>query len=280
MRSLVDIGVNLTHKQFDQDRDKVIESARKAGVCQLITTGTSLAGSKAGIALAKRHPGVVWATAGCHPHEALRHDSEHAILELRALANQTEVMAVGECGLDYERNFSSPEVQRRVFASQIRNMLGLNKPLFLHERGAADDFLAELDKYRRQDGTYPFRAVVHCFTSNVGTLEQYVSRGLFIGITGWICDDRRGRDLQKDVKRIPIDRLMVETDAPFLMPPGLIQLRDTFRSDSVGYHATRNEPRHLPSVIRRLAKCLGWDELALGAKTAATARKFFGLPDV
>lgn len=259
---LVDIGVNLTHKRFRADLDDVIARARAAGVTAMVVTGTSLAGSWAAWELARTRPDVLSSTAGVHPHNA-RECGDRTLAELRDLAGRPEVRAIGECGLDYDRNFSPPDVQRRWFAAQVDLAAELSMPLFLHERAAHADFLAIL---RERRAALP-AAVIHCFTGDAAELERYLEIDLHIGITGWICDDRRGSHLRDLIGRIPPERLMIETDAPFLLP------RDLTRPPP----GRRNEPALLPHVLDRVALSAGRPREVMARTTSETARRFFRL---
>jgi TatD DNase family protein len=262
---LIDIGVNLTSKAFRSDLPQVIARARQAGVAQMVVTGTRLEASWEARELAARHPGVLASTAGVHPHHA-REWNEGAsgtASQLRVLLAHPEVVAVGECGLDFDRNFSPPADQRRAFAAQLALAAELRKPVFLHERSAHADFAAILREHR---AALP-RAVVHCFTGDRASLETYLELDLHIGITGWICDERRGQHLLELVRLLPPGRLMVETDAPYLLPRGI----------TPPPAARRNEPAFLPHVLLRVAQALGQPAEQVAAATTATAREFFGL---
>ena len=258
---LIDIGINLGHDSYDADRDAVIARAQAAGVEQFVITGASLAGSEKACTLARALPGIAFTTAGCHPHHALDYAAEAARLE--ALAADPMVVAIGECGLDYHRNFSSPAEQRSAFARQLEVAVKLQKPLFLHERDAHADLVAML----REHAPLP-RAVLHCFTGDAAALDRYLDMGLWIGITGWICDERRGLHLREIVGRIPAQRLMIETDGPYLLPRDL----DPKPANR------RNEPMYLAHVARSVAAARGESAERLAATTTATAREFFGLP--
>lgn len=265
--ALCDIGLNLTHGSFQRDRDEVMARAHAAGVVQVVLTGTSVASSQASIDLAHQHPGVMYATTGIHPHEAARCD-EHSLATLRTLAADPRVVAVGECGLDYNRNFSPKDAQRRVFAAQLALALQVEKPLFLHERDAHADLLDLLDAHGARDGALPVPAVVHCFTGGPVELSAYLSRGFYIGVTGWICDERRGQALREAIRHVPLDRLMIETDAPFLVP----------RTAKPAPPHGRNEPALLVYVARAIAEQTGQSFATIAAATTATARQFFRLP--
>jgi TatD DNase family protein len=258
---LIDIGVNLTSKQFREDLPQVIERAVQAGVRYMIVTGLTAPLSQAALELARSRPRVLCSTAGVHPHNAKTFD-RHTQGELRALARQPEVVAVGECGLDYDRDFSPRPKQREAFESQLELAAELQKPVFLHQRSAHDDFLSILANARpKLTG-----GVVHCFTGDERELEAYLELGLHIGITGYICDERRGQHLQQLVRRIPPERLMVETDAPFLLPRDLKHAR-----------GRRNEPAYLPHVAASVARYAGRSAAELRRTSTAAAFALFGL---
>jgi TatD DNase family protein len=260
--TLVDIGANLAHDSFDADREAVLERARSAGVAAVIVTGSTLADTEKAIALCRRHPAMLRATAGVHPHHAsgLR-DSDAG--RLAALLGDPMVVAAGECGLDYFRNFSPPVEQRRAFELQLGIAAAAGKPLFLHQRDAHADFLAML----RAHPSMAARGVLHCFTGGAAELEDCLALGLSIGVTGWICDERRGQALRDAAPLMPLDRLMIETDAPYLIPRTL-QPRPTHR---------RNEPAFLRAVLAETARCRGESPDALAVATTANACRFFGL---
>lgn len=260
---LIDIGANLSHKSFRGDLGAVLERARKAGVSQMVVTGTSLRASEDALELAKRHALV--STAGIHPHEA-RTASEHVLRSLRGLAAESRVVAVGECGLDYDRDFSPRPEQRRAFEAQLELGAALGKPVFLHERAAHADFIEILRRHRPR----LTKAVVHCFTGSEAELDAYLALDLHIGITGWVADERRGRHLLGFLGKIPKTRLMIETDAPFLLPRTL-----TPRPAS-----RRNEPAFLTEVLKAVARARGEPEAELARSTSETARAFFGLDAV
>jgi TatD DNase family protein len=259
---LIDIGINLAHDSFDRDRDAVIARAHAAGVVQMVVTGATLAGSIRAVALAHEHPGRLFATAGVHPHHASELD-ETALAELAALARQPEVVAVGECGLDYFRDFSPRAAQRQVFHRQLELALQIGKPVFLHQRDAHEDFLAILREHAAA-----WRGVAHCFTGTEDQLHAYLELELSIGITGWICDERRGAHLLALVPKIPAARLLLETDGPYLLP------RDLPSKPA----SRRNEPAYLPHIAATVARARGETLAALAASSSESARRLFGLP--
>ena len=264
---LIDIGVNLTHPSFAPEREALLARAFDAGVAQLVITGTSLDDSEQALELCRRldENQRLYCTAGVHPHEA-SHWNDDSARTLRGLLKEDRVRAVGECGLDFNRDFSPRPQQEKTFEEQLALAVELQKPVFIHERDAAERLLAILKDFR---DTLP-AAVVHCFTGERRALYRYLDLDLHIGITGWICDERRGTHLQELVREIPAGRLMLESDAPYLMPR-------TLRPKPK--HG-RNEPAYLPEVLACVAQHRGESPEQVAAHTTDCARRFFDLPKV
>lgn len=258
---LIDIGINLAHKQFGHDREAVIRRALDAGVRRMLVTGTSVESTRAAIQLARSKPGTLFATAGIHPHDASR-AAPPVLEELAALARAPEVKSMGECGLDFDRDFSPRPAQEAAFAAQLELAVELQLPVFLHERAAHERFLGILSRVRPR----LLRAVVHCFTGTERELDAYLALDCHIGITGWICDDRRGAGLRPLMKKIPADRLMLETDGPYLMPPAAKTGRER-----------RNEPAFLTHVLEAVARAAGRPAAQVAEETTRTAERFFSL---
>jgi TatD DNase family protein len=265
---LIDIGVNLTHASFDREREAFLQRARAAGVCQMVLTGTSPDDSEAALGLcrqfdpAERH---LFCTAGLHPHEASQWNADSA-RQLRALLAEAPVRAVGECGLDFNRDFSPRPLQERALEEQLALACELGLPVFLHERDASERLLAILRGFRDRLPA----AVVHCFTGEKRALYAYLDLDLHIGITGWICDERRGTHLHALVREIPAGRLMLESDAPYLLPR-------TLRPKPRHGH---NEPAFLVEVLAEVARHRGESAEQLAAHSTACARAFFSLPEI
>lgn len=262
MNEYIDIGVNLTNKSLLQDIDSVLARALEVGVGRLVVTGTNLEESEAAIALCERYPNQLVCTTGVHPHHASewQGDSDRS---LKSLADSPFVRAIGETGLDFNRNFSPREKQIEVFHQQLSIACELNKPVFTHQRDAHDSFIRILREYRDRLS----RIVVHCFTDNKRALDDCLELDCHIGITGWICDERRGGELQQLVKYIPADRLMIETDAPYLLPRDL-----TPRPKS-----RINEPLHLPHIAERIARHQAKSLDIFSAECLQTTRQFFNI---
>ena len=260
---LIDVGANLCHESFASDLEDVLGRAAGAGVTRLIVTGTSVSDSRAAMELARRHPRRLRATAGVHPHQAAAF-GRSAEAEIEALARCGEVAAIGETGLDFYRDFSPRPDQERAFEAHLDLAARLGLPVFMHERDAHRRFVEILAPFRGRLGP----AVIHCFTGGRAALHTYLDLDLHVGITGWICDERRGLHLRPLVREIPPDRLMLETDSPYLLPR---DLRPRPRT-------RRNEPMWLPHVARAVAAAAGEPVEEVAARTTAAACAFFGLP--
>jgi TatD DNase family protein len=262
MLDLIDIGANLTHDSFDTDRDEVLARAADAGVARIVITGTSVTSSVQAAALCEAKPTSLFATAGVHPHHAADFDA-HTAAALRALLRNPAFVAVGECGLDYFRDYSPRAAQRDAFAAQLELAADVGKPVFLHQRDAHAEFLALLAPVRpRLVG-----GVAHCFTGGPKELAAYLELGLHVGVTGWVCDERRGSDLREAVPLIPLDRLLIETDAPYLLPRDLAP-KPQHR---------RNEPQFLTHVLDRIATLMKQPVEVVAQATTTNAERLFGL---
>lgn len=252
-----DIGLNLFCKQFP-DPEKIIREAGDNGVC-CILTGTDAKENRQIDRFVKIHE--AFGTAGIHPHNADRAKQEDFQMIEQIVSENPKVAAVGECGLDYDRMFSSKENQIRCLEKQIVIAEKLNKPLFLHERGASADFIRRFKKHPDICG----KSVVHCFTGDKATLEQYLALGFSIGITGWICDDKRSKELREAVRLIPLDRILVETDAPYLTPKNVNGL------------GRINVPQNIVYVVRELAKHMKVPEDVLLENAKKNTERIFGI---
>jgi TatD DNase family protein len=255
---LFDIGANLTHAAFSQDLRETVQRAREAGVTRIMVTGTTVDETMAATRTADEFG--FYATAGVHPHHA-RDCGPQTIPALRELARHPRVAAIGECGLDFNRNYSPHPDQEKWFVAQLELGLELGKPLFLHSRDAHPRFYEILKHHAVKD------AVAHCFTGEKKELHAYLELGLYIGITGWICDERRGQHLVELVRDIPRERLLLETDSPYLTPRDL----------KPQPRARRNEPAFLPHIARAVARALGRPVEEIAADTTQNALRLFRL---
>jgi TatD DNase family protein len=256
----IDIGANLTHSRFNPDRDAVIARAFDAGVERMILTSSSGPTVLAGEQLRQRYPDHFWITSGIHPHEAgqVRDEDWETV---STFAKHPGVVAIGECGLDYFRNLAEPVEQRRIFEKQVDLAIRVGKPLFLHGRDAHPDMRAILENA----GSDLPKAVIHCFTGSASELDDYLSMGLWIGLTGWVCDERRGRHLLPLLHRIPENRLLIETDAPYLLP----------RTLPHPPRNGRNEPAFLPHIATFLATHLNRDLADFSTRLRTNSFDFF-----
>ncbi len=263
---MIDIGVNLTNKRFDKDRDELILRAKNQGVEKLLITGTSVYESQQALALCQYYqqqfPNTLFSTAGVHPHDA-DGVSDDYLAQLIQLTKQAHVRAIGECGLDFNRNFSEPEQQLKVFKEQISLAAELDMPLFLHQRDAFYPWFAALKPFIHRIPAM----VAHCFTGNKVELEQCIAANMYIGITGWLCDERRGKELQNIIKLIPLNRLLIETDAPYLTP----------RTIRPRPKSSRNEPSYLPYIVQKIADITAIDANEIAYQTSINADKAFNL---
>ena len=271
---MIDIGANLLNSAFDADRTEVLRRAGEAGVDAIVLTGTNVPSSRAAADFASQHGAGdigsagdshgprLFATAGVHPHDAaaIERGWDH---DIAALAGRAEVVAIGETGLDYYRSFSPRDEQQAVFRRHLELAAHLNMPLFVHDRDSEGDTRRILADYRDDLAG----CVIHCFTGTATDLAGYLDDGYHIGITGWICDERRGRQLMELVRRIPGDRLMIETDAPYLLPRNIVPRP----------RSRRNEPAFLTWVAERIARCRDEDPAAVARQTQVNATRFFGL---
>lgn len=232
----IDIGVNFHSSQLEPVRDEILDRARDAGLAAILATGTSYESSLLAKSVAIAEPGFVFATAGVHPHVA-DHWGPDDLERFEKLWSSPQVVAIGECGLDYNRNYSTRANQRHAFIEQLRAAGRHKKPLFLHCRDAFDEFMELLT----MPGHGRLTGVVHCFTGTADEARQILDMGFDIGITGWITDLKRGGSLRDLVHDVPLDRLHLETDAPYLSPKNLKRRR------------SYNEPANVIWVAKELA---------------------------
>lgn len=281
---LVDVGANLTNKKFGRDLESVVKRAKDAGVQKIIVAGSSLRTSREALRLARIYPGTLYSTAGVHPHDA-KSWNENSLTELRDIAENLECVAIGECGLDYNRDFSPASVQQQVFEIQVKLACELKKPLFLHERDAHDDLIQILNKFK--DSLPPM--VIHSFTGNLCQAQAYLQMGMYLGITGYICKDNAEDGIQTILETgvIPLDRLLVQTDSPFMYPNARgsklpAKVKDALTERSLSFlqrYCTfqRNEPCALPAIVEIIAAFLQKSPEDVALASAFNALKVFGL---
>jgi len=251
---LIDTHCHLDFPEFDSDRDEVIKRARSKGVDYIINIGSSLEGSRKSEELSKTY-GCIYATAGIHPHEADKFQIKDEIA-LRELAKIDKVVAIGETGLDFYKNYSKVQNQKFLFRTLINLAKDLNLPLVIHTRAAHRDTLEILKK------AMPVKAVVHCFSGDDIFLKDFLSLGFLVSFTCNITY-KKADNLRNLLKRVPLDRLLLETDAPFLAPQE--------------FRGKRNEPLHVKELAAEIARIKEIDLEEVARVTTENAKRFFNL---
>ena len=260
MAGFIDIACNFTHESFKNNLDTVISNAENVGVEKFVLLSASLKDLDPIQMIKSKSPEKYFICSGIHPHHAdeIKDINQNKLLEkLRS----TRPNAIGETGLDYFRNISPPNIQRDAFKIQIDIAKELELPLYLHQRDAHDDFIKIIKK---NINNFP-KFVVHCFTGSQSQLDQYLELGAYIGLTGWICDARRNIELRESIKNIPIERMMIETDCPYLIPKNII---DKPKNNI-------NEPKYLPHIAQEICDLIGIKIEELKAATSKNAYDFF-----
>lgn len=257
---MIDIGVNLTHPSLFKDLDNNIAQWQDAGVNQIIAIASDLEESEALIQITQNYNHISH-TLGCHPHHADDWHQDSRSILLALIENAPNAIAIGETGLDFNRNYATQSNQINAFNQQIEIATQSNLPLYLHEREAQDELISTLNNHFDKE----VKGVLHCFTGDQSTLKRYLDLGLYIGVTGWICDERRGQDLQEAIKYIPEDRLLIETDSPFLLPR-------TLRP-----RPKKNHPKFLPHIAEQAALHAGIEPKELIEKSRLNAKRLFKL---
>ena len=260
MAGFIDIACNFTHESFKHNLDEVINNAEQEGVEKFVLLCASLADIDPIKVIQDNAPEKYFISAGIHPHHATE------ILEINhdALLNKLKSIspnAIGETGLDYFRNISPPDIQKKSFGMHIEIAKELSLPLYLHQRDAHGDFIRII---KENISNFP-KFVVHCFTGTQAELDEYLELGAYIGLTGWICDAKRNIDLRKSIKNIPIEKMMIETDSPYLIPKNLM----------VKPKKNVNEPKYLPHIANEICELTGYDLEELKSATSNNAIEFF-----
>ena len=235
---IIDSHVNLHAHQFDEDRDEVIARAREAGVRLMVEISDKLSTFEATHALAMAHDDI-WCTVGAHPHEAKDH-VELTADELVALAQRPRVIGIGECGLDFHYDLSPRDEQAAVFRQHIDAARRTGLPLVVHTR-EADDVMAAI--LREEHARGPFKLLMHCYTSGLELAETAAELGAWFSVSG-IATFKAAEDVREVIRRMPEDRIIVETDCPYLAP--------------IPHRGRRNEPAYVGLVLQKLAEVRGW----------------------
>ncbi|HAA89745.1 MAG: Deoxyribonuclease YabD [Thermoanaerobacterales bacterium 50_218] len=256
--SLIDTHAHLTDPEYDEDRFEVIARAQDAGLEKIICVGYEITSSRRAVALAEEYE-CLYAAIGVHPHDAAQ-VTERAWDALRILAGMEKVVAIGEIGLDFYRNLSPPQVQEKVFRKQLELACELQLPVIIHDREAHQDVLRILKEFPEAPGV-----VIHCFSGDLQMAEECLVRGYYISIAGPVTFPK-AKKLEDVVKSFPLERLLLETDCPYLAPQP--------------WRGKRNEPGYLPAIAEAVARIKGVSLEEVAATTTENARRFFGLPSV
>ncbi|KAL7296618.1 hypothetical protein TKK_0010038 [Trichogramma kaykai] len=282
---LVDVGANLTNKKYSRDLDSVVQRAKDAGVQKIMVTGASIRSSKEALRLTRIYPGNLYSTAGVHPHDAKSWQDPETLEELETIAKNPECVAIGECGLDYNKDFSEPIIQRSVFEKQVELACTLNKPLVIHERGAQADVLEILN--RHTDQIPP--VLIHSFIGTAEEAQIYLNHGYYLGLTGYVCKDKSDSGVRQLLEggQISLDKILIETDAPFMYPNTRASKLPTHVKDALTERSTtflqryctfqRNEPCALPAIVEMVAAFMHKTPEEVALATAFNALKIFGL---
>jgi TatD DNase family protein len=266
MTKYIDIGINLTNKQFNNQHEEIVNNAIDARVTTMILTGTSIRGSQQSAEIAFQYPDVLFSTAGIHPHDAKSFTNE-SIDQLKKLLQKKHVVSVGECGLDFDRDFSPRNLQEKCYTAQLELAIETQKPLFLHERAAFKRFNEITNNYLHKLS----KAVIHCFTGTLEEAKIYLDKGYYLGFTGAITDEKRFKHLEEVIAYVPLNRMMMETDAPFMLPKNMP------KNQLDKKHERRCEPAFLPYVTQHIAKLKKTTLQEVAQETTKVAKDFFGI---
>ena len=255
---MIDSHAHLDDARFDADREQVLARARAGGVELVINIGADLESSRQSVALAEGHP-FIYAAVGIHPHDALSLD-DAALATLRDMAQHPRVAAIGEIGLDYYRDLSPRAAQQAAFERQLDLAAELGRPVVVHDRDADEDLVAILNRWAGR-----LRGVLHCFSGDAALAARVVDWGWYIGVDGPVTF-QNARQLPDVVRGVPLSRLLLETDSPYLTPHP--------------YRGRRNEPAYLVWVAEAVAKLKGVSLAEVERVTSQNARDLFGLETV
>ena len=260
MHEIADIACNFTSERFDKDLDEVINRAITNKITKFGLICSQMSDLNKLLKIYEQYSKNMFYTIGVHPHHANEINDDY-LKKLKDVITTNNPHAIGETGLDFFRNLSTYEQQIYVFEEQIKIAIDTNKPLFLHQRDSHDDFIKILRKYSSDIS----KAVVHCFTGTQGQLDDYLELDCYIGITGWICDEKRNVELRKAIKKIPLEKLMIETDCPYLIPKNLVEKPKN----------NRNEPTNLNHIINEIAVLMEIDIDILRKQTFENTINYF-----
>jgi len=255
---LIDTHAHLDSSRFNKDRAEVIKNARDSGVSYIVNIGADLRSSRYSVKLAREYP-FIFATVGIHPHDAISLDA-NVLAELEKLAGEEKVVAIGEIGLDYYYDHSPRDIQRAAFIDQLVLAKKLNLPIVVHSREAEEDTISILKEHYRQGGT----GILHCFSGSLKMAREALELGFYLAFGGIVTFKNAG-GLLEVLEELPLDRILLETDCPYLSP--------------VPYRGKRNEPAYLPYVAEKIGEIKGVSLEEVAEITTANAIRVYNLGD-
>jgi len=268
--NLIDCGVNLTNPKFNENRDNVIARAIAAGVQKMVVTGLKFNGVKSAISMSVSRPNMLYVAAGVHPHYLSTDWKANTAELLEEMIQNESCVAVGECGLDFNRDYTEKDLQKKVFDKHVELACKHKKTLLVHDRDAHESVLEILDKYSDQ---LP-KVVIHCFTGTQEQIKTYLAKGFYIGITGYVCKEKHGKHLRDAIKNgvLPLDRIVLQSNAPFMTPNTPMNEIDPVSAMLLEYCWNNlNEPVALSVTVRCIAKQLSSDGKEMEARNVADA---------
>jgi TatD DNase family protein len=275
--SLIDGGVNLTNPKFHQNTDYVIARAVNAGVQKMVVTGLKLNGSKSACVMAQTRQNVIYAAVGIHPHFVKDDWNDRAAEQLEELCKGNEVVAIGECGLDFNREYSPRELQTKAFKKQVELAIKYKKALLVHDRDAHEAVMEVLNEQKQSD--LP-PVVIHCFTGDADQVKVYLEKGFYIGVNGYLCKDTYGAKLREMIKDgiLPLDRIVIQSDAPYTMPNTPHNEIDPVSKSLLEFCFHCNEPCTLSVIVRCIAKQVSKEPRDVSEICTQNALKVFKFP--
>jgi len=279
---LIDCGANLTSPKFMSNKDYVLARAVAGGIKSMIVTGLRLNGVKNARTMAVTRPNLLYVAAGIHPHflndDWKEEGKKKTVDELEPLIQDCQCVAIGECGLDYNKDYAPKDLQKRVFETHVKLAVKHQKPLLVHDRDAHDDIIEILSK--KYDGPLP-KVVIHCFTGTKDNIKAYLEKGFYIGITGYICKEKYGSEIRDAIKTgvLPLDRIALQSNAPFMLPSVPDKDIDPVSAMLLEYcFQGQNEPCALSVTVRTIAKQLEKEPRDVAKVLNQTAQDIFKFP--
>jgi len=270
---LIDGGTNLTHRKFHELNDYVVARALAGGVQKMVVTGLKWNACKAAVVMARTRPNILYAAVGIHPHHVKEDWNDKTADGLEELIKSPGVVAIGECGLDFNKDYSPRELQETAFKKQVELAVRHKKALLVHDRDAHQNILDILKEF---EDALP-SVVIHCFTGSKDQIKTYIERGYYIGVTGYLCKEKYGETLRDAIKdgTLPLDRIIVQTNAPYMTPNTPRNDLDPVSQTLLDACAVENEPCTLSIIVRQIAKCISQEPRQVADVLTETAMKVY-----